>query len=118
VIADGIVWRLLDYDRTAIALLAGRQVVAKHAASVGFDAEMKAMAMLEDIFGTVVIHNDSTYCLRHGDVTAVLEAGDRRLALPHEVKAGRATGSRQEQEIKETLRRIDVDRLRSTSEST
>lgn len=42
-IADGLVWRLFDHDRTALALLAAREVVAKHAPPEGFDAEMEAI---------------------------------------------------------------------------
>lgn len=111
VLADGMAWRLLDCDRTALALLADRQVVAKHAPPVGFKAEMNEMDRLERTLGTVVIHNDTTYCLRHGDVTAVVDVGGRRLPLPHEVKAGRSSAARQQQEINATLRQIEEDRL-------
>jgi hypothetical protein len=36
------------------------------------------MEVLELALDTVVIHNDSTYCLRHGDLTAVVEIDGRR----------------------------------------
>jgi hypothetical protein len=36
------------------------------------------MEVLELALATVVIHNDSTYCLRHGDLTAVVEIDGRR----------------------------------------
>jgi hypothetical protein len=40
-IADGLVWRIFDCDRTALAMLAAREVVAKHAPEPGFQQELK-----------------------------------------------------------------------------
>ncbi|MCP9488038.1 MAG: hypothetical protein MSC30_19540 [Gaiellaceae bacterium MAG52_C11] len=110
-IADGLVWRMFDHDRTALALLAAREAVAKHAPPEGFDAEMRAMDRLEHALDTVVIHNDSTYCLRHGDITAVIEIDGRRFPYLEEVKAGRSQAVRQKQAIADAVKRIHDGRL-------
>jgi hypothetical protein len=110
-IADGLVWRLFDYDRTALALLATREAVAKHAPENGLQEELKAMDRLEGALDTIVIHNDSTYCLRHGDVTAVIEVDGRRFPYLEEVKAGRSEAVRQRQAIAAALKRIRAGRL-------
>jgi hypothetical protein len=111
VVADGLVWRLLDFDRTALAILADREVVGRHAPEDGFTAEMKAMDRLEAELGTVVVHNDTPYCLRHGDITAIVEIDGRRFPYPEEVKAGRSRGVRQNRAITAAVEQIFEARL-------
>lgn len=111
VLADGLVWRLFDSDRTALAILADKDVVAKHAPPAGFDEEMRQMDRLEQALNTVVVHNDTTYCLRHGDLTAVVELDGRRVPYPYEVKAGRSEAVRQREAIAAAVKRITEGRL-------
>lgn len=111
VLADGLVWRLFDFDRTALAILADREVVAKHAPEVGFNEELRQMDRLEQALDTIVIHNDTTYCLRHGDITAVVEIDGRRFPYPEEVKAGRSQAVRQREAIDAAVKRIMGSRL-------
>jgi hypothetical protein len=60
VLADGLVWRLFDFDRSALAIMADRQVVANHAAAVGFNEELREMDRTEQALNTIVVHNDTT----------------------------------------------------------
>jgi hypothetical protein len=69
-IGDAMVWKLLDYDRAAISILAQGPRVARFADSPGFDAEISVIEQQWN-HGVLAIHNDLTTCLRHGDVTTV-----------------------------------------------
>lgn len=83
----------------------------KHAPEPGFNAEMRALDRLEQTLNTIVVHNDTTYCLRHGDITAVVEIDGRRFPYPEEVKAGRSQAVRQRQAIAAAVKRITEGRL-------
>lgn len=112
VLADGMVWRALDYDRTMISILGKEPPVARHADDRGFIAELAALELVEEQYGVLAFHNDTTNCLRRGDITSVVEdGGGRRLALPTEVKAGNASASKQAERIQEALEMIQSRRF-------
>src|SRR5438876_1635242 len=67
-IADGIVWRLLEYDRALIYELATRSAT-KHIQVEGLDAELREFAHGLDSGQGIPVLNDLTNVLRLGDVT-------------------------------------------------
>jgi len=111
VLADGIVWRALDYDRSMISILGKEPPVARHADDKGFLAELAALDVVEAQPGVLAIHNDTTNCLRRGDVTAILERDGRRIAIPKEVKAGSGSAAKQVARIEEALGMIHSRRF-------
>jgi hypothetical protein len=111
VLADGIVWRALDYDRSMISVLGKAQPVAQHANDDGFLAELAALELVDEQPGVLGIHNDTTNCLRRGDVTAIVEREGRRIAIPQEVKSGRGNAREQVVRIKEALEMIETRRF-------
>ncbi len=70
VIADGIAWRALRYDRAKIHVLGTGTQVRRLADTAGLIPEL---LVIEEFWeqGVFAIHNDLTTCLRHGDVTAI-----------------------------------------------
>jgi hypothetical protein len=113
VVADGLAWRAMDYDRTAITVLAGGQQVGHLALGPGFDEEVKRLEELWNQHQSLVLHNDCTYCLRHGDLTLILEDGIRRIPIPVEVKASKrlSPASSQVRRIEEAKRRLAQGRV-------
>lgn len=111
VLADGIVWRGLDYDRTMISILGKEPPVAHHADDHGFFAELAALEIAAEQPGVLVIHNDTTNCLRRGDITVITEIDGRRVAIPKEVKAGSGDASKQVARIIEALEMIRTRRF-------
>ena len=87
-VGDGIAWRALRYDRRAFTVLGEGERVGRMALGVGRDAELTVLANLWEKEGQFAIHNDMTNCLRHGDLTAIREAGDEVEVTIYEVKAG------------------------------
>lgn len=110
VLVDGIVWRGLDFDRTTISVLGKEQPVTQHANDAGFFAELAAVEIASEEPGVLVIHNDTSNCLRHGDITVIKEMDGDRVAIPKEVKAGRGNADRQVARIVEALDMIDTRR--------
>jgi hypothetical protein len=106
VLADGMVWRALDYDRPTISILGKEQPVARHADDTGFNAELAAIDLVEADHGLLTFHNDTTNILRRGDITSILVEDDRPFPLPREVKAGNADGAKQVERIKQALEMI------------
>jgi hypothetical protein len=103
VLADGMVWRALDYDRPTISILGKEQPVARHADDVGFDAELAAIDLVESEHGFLTFHNDTTNILRRGDITSIVIEDGRPFPLPREVKAGKADGAKQVERIRQAL---------------
>ena len=87
-VGDGIAWRTLRYDRRAFTVLGAGERVGRVAVGIGRDAELAALAHLWEEEAEFAIHNDMTNCLRHGDLTAVRDAGGRVEVTIYEVKAG------------------------------
>jgi hypothetical protein len=106
VLADGMVWRALDYDRPTISVLGKEQPVARHADDAGFLAELAAIDLVEAEHGLLTFHNDTTNILRRGDITSILVEDGRRFPWPREVKAGSADGAKQVARIEQALEMI------------
>lgn len=71
-IADGLVWKALQYDRSAITILSrGTRVDRLADDGVGLQAELNAIGELWDREGAFTVHNDLTTVLRHGDLTTI-----------------------------------------------
>lgn len=71
VVADGIAWKALGYDRAAIALVGRGRRVGHLSSGIGLQAELEAIGHLWEEQGIFAIHNDVTNCLRHGDLIAI-----------------------------------------------
>lgn len=106
VVADGMVWQGLDYDRPTISILGKEPPVGGHADDVGLKAELAKMREVELVHGLLTFHNDTTNILRRGDITSIVEVNGQRFPLPEEVKAGRGDASRQRERIAEALAMI------------
>lgn len=111
VLADGMVWRALNYDRPTISILGKQQPVARHADDNGFNAELAAIDLVEAEHGLLTFHNDTTNILRRGDVTSILVVNGRPSPLPREVKAGNASGAKQVERIRQALEMIHSRRF-------
>jgi hypothetical protein len=114
VIADGIVWRALDYDRTAIAVLGEGTRVGRFANEEGLQPELRRMDDLRERYGVLALHNDMTNCLRVGDVTGIFTTDDgQRLPVPVEVKKSEVLtmNSPQVKRITAAMHRIETRRL-------
>jgi hypothetical protein len=111
VLADGMVWRALDYDRPTISILGKEQPVARHADDAGFNAELAAIDLVEAEHGLLTFHNDTTNILRRGDITSILVENGRPFPLPREVKAGHADAAKQVERIKQALEMIQSRRF-------
>ena len=111
VLVDGIVWRALDYDRTMISILGKEPPVAQHANDDGFFAELAAVEIASEQPGVLVIHNDTSNCLRRGDITVITDLDGRRIAIPKEVKAGSGSATKQVERIIEALEMIHTRRF-------
>jgi hypothetical protein len=86
-VGDGLAWRALNYDRTGITVLGEGNRVAWLADKDGFDGEVQVIADYWDQ-GVFALHNDTTTCIRHGDVTAIRPQGREVI----EVKRGHKPG--------------------------
>ncbi len=114
VVADGMVWRALDYDRTAIAVLADGDRVGHFADDEGFQVELRGLDHIRDRYGVLAFHNDLTNCLRVGDLTAIFTTDDgHRLPVPIEVKKSEvlAEDSPQVKRILAAMHRLNNGRL-------
>jgi hypothetical protein len=86
-IADSIVWRALGYDRVAVQLLAEHSATG-HLDDTVFGDLTLAWQIVEQE-GAIVLVNDLTTILRHGDLTIIKE-DDNSIAL-EETKYGKAS---------------------------
>lgn len=106
VLADGMVWRALDYDRPTISILGKEPPVGGHADDTGLVAEVEKLNQLESEHGWLTFHNDTTNVLRRGDLTSIVVEDGRPFPMPVEVKAGRASGAKQKARIDKALEMI------------
>ncbi|MDX6439454.1 MAG: hypothetical protein QOF45_2037 [Gaiellaceae bacterium] len=111
VLADGMVWRAFEFDRTTISILGKEEPVAHHADDKGFAAELAALDLVEERFGLLTFHNDTTNVLRRGDITAISLEDGSPFPHPIEVKAGMGRGSKQVARIKESIEMIRARRF-------
>jgi hypothetical protein len=111
VLADGMVWAALDYDRATISVLGKDQPVAHHADDMGFMAELGAIGLVEAESGHLTFHNDTTNVLRKGDITSIVEIDGTRFPVPREVKVGAASATKQVARIQAALDTIRTRRL-------
>lgn len=89
-ITDGIAWRLFDYDRSLLYLLADRQS-SGHVEPDGLVAELAHFADIFDTRTGIPLLNDLTSCIKLGDITVRVDAGRFELI---EVKTGHTSSGR------------------------
>lgn len=95
-IADGLVWKAVQYDRAAIQVFGrGTRVDRLADDGVGLQAELEALGELWEQERAFTVHNDLTTVLRHGDLTT-LRPEEGRVEV-REIKAGRRAGSQSKQ---------------------
>lgn len=114
VVADGMVWHALDYDRPTISILGKEPPVGGHADDTGLRAELRKISEIELVHGLLTFHNDTTNILRRGDITAIVEANGQRFPMPEEVKAGSGDASKQRERIGQALEMIASRRFHVT----
>ena len=106
-IADGIVWRLFDYDRATLAMIASRPA-SKHINPTGLEAELLEFSRVYDSREGIAVLNDLTNFLKLGDVTIRKDEGTFELV---EVKTGHKSSgriTRQKQSLRNTLALINT----------
>lgn len=95
-IADGIAWRLFDYDRAVLHELA-RRSSKKHINPEGLQAELYALASFFNDRTGIAVLNDLTNFLKFGDVTVRHDSGEFEIVevKASTTKSGRLTRQRQ-----------------------
>lgn len=111
VVADGMVWHALDYDRPTISILGKEPPVGGHADDTGLRAELRKISEIELVHGLLTLHNDTTNILRRGDITSIVEANGQRFPMPEEVKVGSGDASKQRERISQALEMIATRRF-------
>lgn len=101
-IADAGVWRVLEYNRAAIAVLGDGRPVAQLATGPGLNSELKTLASLWHGEGVPAVLCDLTNCLRVADLLVIDDWEPRRWRL-HECKSGSALNSRSARQRKRLL---------------
>jgi hypothetical protein len=110
-IADGIAWRLFDYDRAVLHELS-RRPTGKHINLAGLEAELQALASYFNQQDGVAVLNDLTNFLKFGDITVRRESGEFEIV---EVKSGSSGGgrvTRQRQGLTELVTVLSMDQGR------
>lgn len=106
-IADGIAWRLFDYDRTTLTIIANRPS-SKHINPTGIESELLEFAHVFESKEGIAILNDLTNCLKLADVTIRKDEGTFELV---EVKTGHKSSgriTRQKQDLRRTVGLINT----------
>lgn len=114
-IADGIVWRLFDYDRATLAMIASRPA-SKHINPTGLEAELMEFGRVYDSREGIAVLNDLTNFLKLGDVTIRKDEGTFELV---EVKTGHKSSgriTRQKQSLRNTVALINTGKAEDTDE--
>jgi hypothetical protein len=86
-LGDALVWRLLDYDRAALAVLSDGTRVGWLSTGSGLEQELAELAYLWSERGLMAVHADITNCVRYGDVLSIESWHPRTIRLT-ESKAG------------------------------
>lgn len=89
-IGDGIAWRLFDYDRPLLYVLADRQG-AHHIELGGLPTELDHLGDIMEAREGIAVLNDLTHYLKHGDITVRKDAGTFELL---EIKKGHKSSGR------------------------
>lgn len=92
-LGDAVVWRLLQYNRAALAVLGEGRAARHMATSQGLTEEIATLERLWHENEVVAVLADLTTCIRHGDLLCADSWLPRRWSL-RECKAGRGGGSR------------------------
>jgi len=101
-IGDGIAWRLFDYDRVTLAMIANRPA-SKHINLAGLEPELIEFSRAFDSREGAAVLNDLTNFLKLADVTIRKDDGTFELV---EVKAGHKSSgriTRQKQALRRTV---------------
>ena len=105
-IADGIAWRLFDYDRFTLTMMANRPA-SKHINLSGLEAELTEFSHAFELRDGIAVFNDLTNFLKLADVTIRKDDGTFELL---EVKTGHKSSgriTRQKQNLRRTLALIN-----------
>ncbi len=89
-IADGIAWRLFEYDRAVLSQLANR-AGALHINLGGFETELHEFGEVFNSREGIAILNDLTHFLKRGDITIRKDTGTFEIV---EVKTSQKRGGR------------------------
>lgn len=106
-IGDGIAWRLFDYDRVTLAMIANRPA-SKHINLAGLEAELMEFGRVFDSKEGIAVLNDLTNFLKLADVTIRKDQGAFELV---EVKTGHKSSgriTRQKQNLRRTVALINT----------
>ncbi len=101
-IADGIAWRMFDFDRATLTELANRPG-RKHLNIEGINAELHEFAAVFHEREGVAVFNELTHFLKLGDVTIRKNSGEFEIV---EVKTGHKTSgriTRQKQDMRRSV---------------
>jgi hypothetical protein len=101
-IVDGIAWRLFDYDRAVLYMLADANR-NPHIELGGLATELRVLGQVLNEHGGLAVLNDMTHFLKIGDVTVKMDDGSFDLI---EVKAGHKKSgriTRQRQRMQEVV---------------
>jgi hypothetical protein len=91
-LTDALVWRMLDYNRAAIAVLGEGRATRHLASQEGLAHELATIDRLWEQ-GVAAVHADLTTCIRHGDLLCLERWSPPQWRIV-ECKAGRGGGDR------------------------
>jgi hypothetical protein len=106
-IGDGIAWRSLGYDRTALRFLSQRST-KQEVVSEGFEAELAAWSRTFDYGSGLAIYNALTNWIAYGDITVVKDDGSVEIV---EVKSSNTKSrrlTRQKQGMNEVVELLNA----------
>jgi len=92
-VADGLAWRIFNYDRRVIVALSRSDQTGQMAGKDGLLSERNFLTQTWEEERSFVLLHDLTTCLRIGDATQFRVVGDGYEAYLHEIKA-QTSGSR------------------------
>jgi len=104
-LADGLVWRILKYDRPILYILSLKDAPGRLKPHEGIVSELDEWANCFDKKGTTGIFNAITNFLQVGDVTSVSDDGDIEFIEVKKSSPKRAGGrlARQKKQMEETV---------------
>ena len=113
-IADGIVWRLFDYDRATLYEIANRSS-GKHINPDGMEAELAEFAAIFDARKGIAVFNDLTNFLKLGDITIRENDGSFEIL---EVKKGNTKSNRITRQKQRMMQTVTFLNFREREEKT